>query len=236
LPEDREATGIDGFDNLIEGGFPTGSLILVAGNAGSGKTVFAAQFLFSGLSRHNERAVYVSFAEDRKTFLSNMKKLNMDFEKYENDGVFTFLDLITAREEAVQTMIQTILTEVNDINAKRLVIDPFTALMQAIHDKIDARILLHTILWKMAHQTNVTTFLISEKPLGFETRNPEVEEFVCDGVVSLNAYPEGGLLKRSLQVVKLRGTRVKSALHSFDIDEHGIRLYSLPFTQGRPLR
>ena len=236
MPEDRAATGVDGFDNLIEGGFPTGSLILVAGNAGSGKTVFAAQFLFCGLSRHDERGVYVSFAEDRKMFLSNMKKLSMDFEKYENDGAFTFLDLITAREEAVQTMIQTILTEVNDLNAKRLVIDPFTALMQAIHDKIDARILLHTILWKMAHQTNVTTFLISEKPLGFETRSPEVEEFVCDGVVSLNAYPEGGLLKRSLQVVKLRGTRIKSAMHNFDIDEHGIRLYSLPFSQGRPLR
>jgi len=236
LPEDREPTGIDGFDTLIEGGFPTGSLILVAGNAGSGKTTFASQFIFYGLSRKNESGVYVSFAEDRKTFLANMKMLGMDFVKYENEGTFKFLDLITAREEAVQTMIQAVLTEVNDLNARRLVIDPFTALMQALHDKIDARILLHTILWKMAHQTNLTTFLVSEKPLGFETRNPEVEEFVCDGVVSLNAYPEGGLLKRSLQVVKLRGTKIRSAQHNFDIDEHGIRLYSLPFSQGRPLR
>lgn len=236
LPDDRVATGIDGFDSLIGGGFPTGSLILVAGNAGSGKSIFASQFLYFGLSRQKENGVYVSFAEDRKMFLSNMAKLNMDFEKYEKEGSFRFLDLITTREEAVQTMIQTILSEVNDGKAKRLVIDPFTALMHALHDKIDARILLHTILWKMTHNTNVTTLLISEKSLGVETRKPQVEEFVCDGVISLNIYPEEGLLKRSLQVVKLRGTPINSAQHNFDIDDHGIRMYALPLGQGRIIR
>jgi circadian clock protein KaiC len=93
----RVPTGIEGFDTLIEGGIPRGYLVLVAGTAGSGKTIFAAQYLYHGLSRFNELGIYVLFAETRKIFLDNMKRVGMDFEKYEQNGKFMFLDLATVR-------------------------------------------------------------------------------------------------------------------------------------------
>lgn len=62
---DRVPTGIEGLDPSIEGGFPRGSLILLAGNPGTGKTVFGAQFLYRGASVYGEPGVYVSFAESR---------------------------------------------------------------------------------------------------------------------------------------------------------------------------
>jgi circadian clock protein KaiC len=48
MSENRVPTGIDGLDPLIEGGFPRGSLVLLAGNPGTGKTIFSMQFLYNG--------------------------------------------------------------------------------------------------------------------------------------------------------------------------------------------
>jgi len=236
LSEDRIPTGIAIFDDLIERGFPRGSLILVAGNAGSGKTNFAAQYMYHGLSRMNEYGVYASVAEDRATFYRNMKRMKMDFEKYEREGTFRFMDFITTREEAVKTILQSILDQVDELKARRLVIDPFSALMQALPNQIDARILLHTLLGKTARQKGVTTLLVSEKPLGSETKSMEVEEFVCDGIVLLNATPEAGTLRRTLQVIKLRGTKIKSEQHRFEVDENGIRMYTAPVAVAGPIR
>ncbi|HEX6202202.1 MAG TPA: ATPase domain-containing protein, partial [Thermoanaerobaculia bacterium] len=59
----KSPTGIEGFDSLSYGGLPTGRTTLVAGSSGSGKTVFAAQFLASGIRDHDESGVFVTFEE-----------------------------------------------------------------------------------------------------------------------------------------------------------------------------
>lgn len=228
LGQDRVPTGIEGFDDLIEGGFPRGSLVLLAGNTGAGKTVFSAQYMYHGVSKLGEPGVYVSFAENRETFIKNMKRMNMDFEKYEQEGKIMFLDLVTVKEEGVQKTIETILQVLKSINAKRLVIDSFSSLAQSFSEAIDARIILHTILAKMIHLMGVTVLLIAEKPIGFESQAIGMEEFVSDGIITLDAFTEKGHLRRTIQVIKMRGTKIISNQHSCDIDEHGIRLWPNP--------
>jgi len=61
-------TGIDRLDPLIGRGFPSGSLILIARNPGTGNTIFSAQFIYRGAVNH-EKCVYLSFAESREIFL-----------------------------------------------------------------------------------------------------------------------------------------------------------------------
>jgi circadian clock protein KaiC len=224
----RVPTGIEGFDDLIEGGIPKGYLVLLAGTAGSGKTIFASEYLHHGLSRFNEPGVYVSFAEDRQTFMKNMTRMDMDFEKYEQKGRFKFLDLVTVKDKGVESIVERMLTEIGSIKAQRLVIDSFSALAQAFSDKIDARIMLHTVLGKIVHISGVTTLLISERPLGVEWLGSGMEEFVADGVVALSARTERGWLRRIMQVLKLRGTRIKTLEHTYDINGHGIRIQPEP--------
>lgn len=228
LGQDRVPTGIGGFDDLIEGGFPRGSLVLLAGNTGAGKTVFSAQYMYHGASRLGEPGVYVSFAENRETLIKNMKRMNMDFEKFEQEGKVRFLDLVTVKEEGVQKTIETILQVVKSLKAKRLVIDSFTALAQSLSEEIDARIIMHTILGKITRLMGITVLLISEKPIGFESQAIGMEEFVSDGIITQNAFTEKGYLRRTMQVIKMRGTKINSNQHSFDIDEHGIRLWPNP--------
>lgn len=163
--DERVATGVEGFDNLIEGGFPRGDLILLVGHPGSGKTILSSQFLHHGASRQQEPGIYVSFAENREAFLRNMKRSKMDFEKLEKQNLFRFLDFVTVKEGAIDEALNTVMAEIDSLKAKRLVIDSFSAMSQAFSQKIDARIVLHTVLGRMTRLSGVTTILIAKNLL-----------------------------------------------------------------------
>ena len=71
---DRVTTGIKGLDSMIGGGFPRCSLILLAGNPGTGKTVFGAQFISRGVHEYGEPRIYVSFSEGKEVLIQNISK------------------------------------------------------------------------------------------------------------------------------------------------------------------
>ena len=185
MSTDRVPTGIDGLDNLIEGGFPRGSLILVAGNPGTGKTVFSAQFLYRGAVDYGENGVYVSFAEGKNSFIDYMRRFGMDFERLEKEGKVKILDMVTVKAESISDILNKIVEEALSLKAKRLVIDSFSTLAQAFQEKIEARIMLHTILGKIVKSAGCTTILIVEIPYGQEGMGLGIEEFVADGILIL---------------------------------------------------
>ncbi|MEM0313950.1 MAG: ATPase domain-containing protein, partial [Candidatus Bathyarchaeia archaeon] len=115
------STGVEDLDTVLGGGFPKDSLIILAGNAGTGKTIFSAQFIYRGAVNFGENGVYASFSENRETFMINMKSFGFDFEGLEKDGRFSFLDLLTVKESAVSAVLDLIISEVERIKAKRLV-------------------------------------------------------------------------------------------------------------------
>jgi len=232
LGEDRAATGVEGFDNLIEGGFPRGDLILLAGHPGSGKTMFSSQFLFTGATKYGEPGIYASFAENREAFLRNMRRTNMDFESLEQKNLFKFIDFVTVKEQAIDAALATIMAEIDSLKARRLVIDSFSAMAQAFSEKIDARIVLHTVLGRMTRLSKVTTLLIAEKPLGSESLGGGMEEFVSDAVLVLTQSLERGHMRRHFDIVKMRGTGASRARLTYDITEHGIVVH--PSLEAHP--
>ena len=110
------------------GGFQRGSLILLVGEPGVGKTVFCANFIYKGWVK-GEKGVYASFGEDRQSFLQNMRThLGKEKVKCFTEGGCEYLDLLTVTSDGVSATFQAIFEAVNRIGAKRLIIDPFTAL------------------------------------------------------------------------------------------------------------
>jgi circadian clock protein KaiC len=162
-------SGIEGLDELVGGGLPRGGLIVLAGNPGTGKSIFSAHFLYRGCVDYGESGVYVGFAEDREAFYRNMKAFGFDFEKLEREGRFSFLDLVTMREEAISTIMELIVRKIAELGAKRLVVDSFSAMAQAFRETHDVRIVLHTILGRIVKSMGCTTILVVEVPYG-ETR------------------------------------------------------------------
>ena len=98
--ERRIATGISALDEMLEGGFPAGSLITLAGRPGTGKTILGSQFLYNG-GVEGEPGMYVSMLESRKAYLRNMSRLGMDFEALERRDKFRFLEMPTLTAEGL---------------------------------------------------------------------------------------------------------------------------------------
>jgi len=219
----RAPTGINGLDDMIEGGFPKGSLILLAGSPGSGKTIASAHFLHHGSKNLNENGIYLSFAERREFFFENMKKFGMDFETLESQGKFKFLDLLTTREDTVSSTIGMLSREVLELDAKRLVVDSFTAMAQAFNTKIDARIILHMIE-KLMSKSGCTTLLLVELPTGTKTIGLGFEEFVADGVILFESVDEREGIRKRAVIRKMRGTSHNMNYSHILISDRGVSL------------
>ena len=221
MVEDRVPTGIDGLDSLIEGGFPRGSLILLAGNPGTGKTVFSMQFLYKGAENYGETGIYVSFAESEDTIIHNISRLfGRDLKNKEKvNGKVKILDFTTVTEKGLSTILEMVLEEVTVLKAKRLVIDSFSAMAQTFKEPIEARIIIHNILGKLVRQLGCTTLLIAEVPTGSEKIGVSIEEFVADGVIVLKKDSYDGMLLREIEIPKLRGTRIERQKFLFTLNK-----------------
>lgn len=197
--------GVNGLDAVMGRGIPRGSLIVLSGCPGTGKTMFSAQFLYRGCVDYGEKGVYVSFAENEETFYGNMKAFGYDFEKLGKEGLFRFLDMLTVKEEGVSVILELILKTVSELGAKRLVLDSYTALAQAFRDPHEARVILHSVIGRICRRLGCTTLVISERISGGEDGAFGAEAFVADGIFLLGKeFPEQRLL-RILDIYKMRG-------------------------------
>jgi circadian clock protein KaiC len=215
----KSPLGIVELDEILGGGFPARSLILLSGNAGSGKTILSTQFLYNGAVKYGEKGVYVSFAENREDFYRNMLSLGMDMKSLERKGLFKFMDMVTMQgEDALKIITEKIVKTTSEFKAKRLVIDSLSALLQTM-GAAETRIFLHTVLGKVTKSLDVTTVAIGEIPYGEGRTGLGVEEFVADGVVFLTHMGTAGSENRRLTIAKMRGTPLDRASFEYLIDE-----------------
>jgi circadian clock protein KaiC len=221
--QNRVPTGVDGLDSLIEGGFPRDSIILVAGNPGAGKTILAAQFVFYGATVEGEKGLYVSFAETRESFLRSMLRFGWDFAELERQNKVSVLDLSTTKEPGIQGNLNLILEKLTDLGAKRLVIDSFTALSMALKESADVRFLIH-LLYRFLQRIGCTTIVISDIPWSSRRIGWSVEEFITDGIILLRSRFDGGMLRRTCNILKMRCTNHSLMTHDYEITDLGIRV------------
>jgi len=203
--DDRASTGIEGLDEVIGGGFPKRSLVLLAGNPGTGKTAFSVRFLHKG-AELGEPGLYVSLAESENVLVQNAyRHFGVDFRQLKREGKIRILDLVAMKGEGVSAAVEAIIDEIASSGAKRLIIDSFTAMAQAFKEPIDVRVIVHTVLSKMIGQLECTTIMVEEMPTGSERVGLGFEEFVADGVIVLRRGWLDGRLLRELELVKMRG-------------------------------
>src|SRR3989338_1946828 len=82
----RIKTGIKGFDNLIESGIPESYSILLSGSPGTGKTIFAMEFLKNGALKFNENGLLITFEETPKNIIMQAKQIGMDIKKLHDEN------------------------------------------------------------------------------------------------------------------------------------------------------
>src|SRR3989442_11595491 len=130
--EARVGTGVPGLDEMLEGGFPAGSLVTLAGRPGTGKTIFASQFLYQGARDVEQAGMYVSMLEGRKAYIRNLARLGFDILPLEKKGLFRFLEMPTLTAEGLPAIWEEIVRNIEEADIVRLVIDSFTEVAQAL--------------------------------------------------------------------------------------------------------
>jgi len=217
----RIPTGIPRFDELIGGGFPLDSMILLVGYPGAGKTTFSGQFAYSSAVKYGARSVYVSFAETKETFFRNMLRFGWDFERLEKERRVAVLDLAVTREAGLQTNLNAIIESMTSLDATKLVVDSFSAISKALNEPIDIRVMVH-LLYKFLKKAHCASILVLDQPWGSTTIRGGTAEFLADGIIHLETYfDENDRFRRQLRILKMRGTNHTKVPHEYDITDSG---------------
>jgi KaiC/GvpD/RAD55 family RecA-like ATPase len=219
----RAATGISGFDELVEGGLPQGRTILLTGAAGSGKTTFGMQFLYNGATRYGENGVYVTLQEELADIIQDMGRYGWDIQDLVNQSKLRFVQPpvpfeISGQEINIDTMLDLIHKKVMEIGASRIVFDSLAQLGLPYTDVISLRrdiMRLSSLLRELGCTNILLTEMIGESG---KYSLYGVEEFVTQGVIVLHSTPA----YRALQITKLRGTRHDTSLNRMRITDKGI--------------
>ncbi len=207
-------TGISGFDQVAKGGLPKGRTTLVSGTAGSGKTVFAAQFLAEGLLKADQPGVFVTFEESPKDIRRNMISLGWDVPGWEAQDVWRFVDASPQLEDETIIMgnydlgalLARIENAVRQVGAQRLVMDSLGAIFSRFEENSTIRRELLRIAAALK-QLDVTAVMTAERKYEYgDLTRYGVEEFVADNVVILRNVLEGEKRRRTLEILKFRGT------------------------------
>jgi circadian clock protein KaiC len=218
-------TGIQGFDFVTEGGLPKGRTTLIAGTAGSAKTIFAIQFLAEGILKTGERGVFVTFEETPDDLRRNMISFGWPIAQWEREGKWLFVDVsmhANSDEKVVGTydfggLIVRIEHAIRRIRAQRVSLDSLGAIFSRMHhpDLVRGELLRISAALK---QMNVTALLTAERTeeYGAISRNG-VEEFVADNVIILRNVLDDEKRRRTLEVLKYRGTSHQKGEYPFTV-------------------
>jgi len=219
---ERTKSGIKGLDELISGGFPRESTILITGGPGTGKTTFTLNYLINGALDYKEKGVYVSLEEEPARIINNIKSsFSWPVEELIKKKMLKFVRAELYDFDKLKIMIE---DEVDAMKAKRLVIDPTTIISLFFEKPFEVR---RNILEldRIVKKLGCTSLLVCEMPEGTKGISAfGVEEFVADGIIIMY-YIEDGRFTRALSVRKMRATRHDIGLHPIEITKDGIVVY-----------
>jgi len=229
----RVATGIKGFDNLIEGGFPKGSLTLVSGNPGTCKSIFCLQTAYNVAS--NAPVLYISFEQNESDLIEQLNQLGYKIDKLKN------LKIMRLEPEDPQVMTK-IINTVRSIKAEFVVVDSLASLTSGplnpsgqnysasqildsvIPVPLDAESLSRMkvkLILDTIKQTGATALLTSEIIKGQEGYSRDtLSEFLCDAIIVMHSV-EGEDQYRTLNIPKMRLTKQKMGIYSFEVGKKG---------------
>jgi len=241
----RTKTGINGFDALIGGGILEGNTVLISGQTGSGKTIFGLQFLYNGATKFDEPGIFVTLETRPDDLRAEASQFGWDLRELEEKGAFTIIDAASSKAQLptsekyalrrgfdMTTLAEEIYRAIDETKARRLVIDCISGLGIGLDEPSQIRTELFRIC-ALLQELKVTSLLIGEIVDPESHSRAGVEQFVTQGLITLNLSEVNGTLKRDLLVWKMKQTPHSLKSHPFTIGRSGIELSVKKSTKKR---
>ena len=228
---DRISTGIEGLDDILFGGLPTGYFYLVEGDPGTGKTTLALQFLLQGI-RNGEKVLYVTLSESREELehtarshgwstesllISELAPPDDDLNPEAQYTVFH------PSEVELADTIAALLRQVDAVNPQRVVFDSLSELRMLARDPFKYR---RQILGLKRHLSgrNCTAILIDDYTA--EQGNDLQLQSIAHGVIQMqNMSRDYGINRRRIQIRKLRASPFRGGYHDYSIRTGGLHIF-----------
>jgi circadian clock protein KaiC len=229
-------TGIEGFDALLDKGIPKGAGVLIAGGAGSGKTIFCLQKLHYHAT-HGDKCLYMSFEESEDKLIKHMSDFGWEPEKLIKEGKlmikrFNPFDITRSVDALLMKAKGELLIDIEPVILPKnfrpsiIAVDSLTAIASAFSDKEDTYRIYIEQLFRFFENLGATSLMITETeqiPKIFSKTG--VEEFLADGVVVLYNIQHGNVRENAIEILKMRGVRHQKKIVAMQVTSNGIVVY-----------
>jgi circadian clock protein KaiC len=229
-------TGIEGFDELLVDGIPRGSTLLVAGGAGSGKTIFCLQTLMNK-TKEGKKCLYMSFEEKEEKLIEHMEGLGWNPQEMIKKGLLQVqrtnpfditrnVDALLAKQKGELLIDIDPVIIPRDFKPDFIFLDSLTAIASAFTGKEESYRIYIEQLFRFFEKIGATSFLVTETeqiPKIFSKSG--VEEFLADGVIVMYNLKQRNVRENAIEILKLRGAGHQKKIVALQITPEGIVIY-----------
>jgi circadian clock protein KaiC len=219
----RKGFGITEFDEMLRGGLKEGTVTLISGGTGTGKTVLALKFLLDGAER-GEKGLFLSFEESVEQLKENAHQLGWGIDKYLADGRLD-IKFISPVELNVDKHAFEIMDMVKENRVDRLVIDSISSFESSVIDLQKYK----DYLWALGQQLKSRHITAIFTVLNEDLFSPVVVtkaqiSLIADNIIILRYVEDDSSIKKALGILKARGTNHDKDIREYEITPNGINV------------
>jgi len=219
----KKGFGITGLDEMLYGGLTEGTITLISGGTGTGKTVLALKFLLDGVEK-GEKGLFFSFEEPVSQLIDNARHLGWETDKYLADGRLD-IKFVSPIELDIDKHAFEILDMVSNKKVDRFVIDSISSFESSVSDIQKYK----DYLWAIGQQLkrrNITTIFtgLNEDLFSPASVTKDQISLLTDNIIILRYVEENSSIKKVLGILKARGTNHDRDLREYEITPNGINV------------
>jgi len=223
---DLTKTGIDGLDEILNGGIVKNSTTLVSGNPGAGKSILCLQFIYNGVEQFDEKGIYLTFEEDESDLREAAESLGLDNwgEHVDNGDIKVYDKTVLLRENDFSSSLELLLDDFEDNDYDRVVLDSLAMFELFFEDETEKR----TYLLKFTDilsKNELTTLMTNEQGAVFPETEIGLENYLTDGNIYLIQTPTESGVNRYVWVAKMRKQNIETDIFPMEISQGGIRVH-----------
>jgi len=219
-------TGIDGLDDILNGGIVRNSTTLVSGNPGAGKSILGLQYVYNGVELFDEKGIYLSFEENEADLREAAESIGFEHwaDHVESGDIKVYDKRRLLGENDFTASLDLLLEDLEDQEYDRLVLDSLAMFELFFEDEREKR----TYLLKFTdilRENGLTTLLTNEQAAVFPDTEIGLENYLTDGNIYLIQMPTDAGVNRYVWVAKMRKQNIETDIYPMEIDQGGIRVH-----------
>jgi KaiC/GvpD/RAD55 family RecA-like ATPase len=219
-------TGIEGLDDILNGGIVKDSTTLVSGNPGAGKSILGLQYIYNGVELHGEKGIFLTFEENKEDLRQAAESIGFDnWQQYvEEEDIKVYDKQVLLRENDFSAALDILLEDLDEEKYERLVLDSLTMFQLFFESEREKR----TYLLKFTdilRENELTTLMTNEQGTVFPETDIGLENFLTDGNIYLIQTPTDSGVNRYVWVAKMRKQNIDADIFPIELSQGGITVH-----------